>query len=164
MDEVVDDRQVGCVGGAERNVVDVGCGGNREVDRSTAGLTAALGGGGKAAPFPGDGSIDREWVEGRLDHTKALCPTRPLVGIAGEKSPEVQFRERGDADGSFHVAWIVSADQDGGIEQDAAHANGSLSAAGSRSRSSARVSGAGVWKTPFSAGLPTQRRLAAGPS
>ena len=96
MDEVVDDRQVGGVGGAERNVVDVGCGGNREVDRSTAGLTAALGGGGgKAAPFPGDGSIDREWVEGRLDHTKALCPTRPLVGIAGEKSPEVQFRERG---------------------------------------------------------------------
>src|ERR1019366_9999084 len=55
-------------------------------------------------------------------------------------------------------------DQDGGVEQDAAHAKGAASAPGKRSRSAARVRGAGVLNTASSAGPETQVRLAAGPS
>ena len=41
--EVVDDREVGDIGGQQRDVVDVGSGGDREIDRAAARLATALG-------------------------------------------------------------------------------------------------------------------------
>jgi hypothetical protein len=93
--------------------VDVGGGGDRQVHRSAARFPAAVGdGGGEASPFTGDGRIDREGVEGRLDHTESLCPAGALVGIGRDERPEVKFGERRGADCSFELSRLVRADQD----------------------------------------------------
>ena len=98
-DEIADDREVASVSGEERDAVNVGRGRNREVDRSPAGLSAAFAdGGGKSTPFPSDGGVDGERVDGCLDHAESLRSSRAFVGIRDYQRPEVELPERGDAD------------------------------------------------------------------
>jgi hypothetical protein len=107
LDKVVDDREVGSVDCEEWEIMDVGGGGDREVDRPPPWAAAALGhGGGQVAPFAGDRCVYGEWIEGRLDHAESLRSSCSFIRIGGDERPEVQFGQRGGADRSFEVAGI----------------------------------------------------------
>src|SRR5215216_2994380 len=103
----------------------------------------------EAPPLPRHRRIDRKRIERRFDHAEPLGPTCAFVRVGCDERPEVQLGKRGGADRPFQLTGIRGADQDRRIEYEAAHADGSASWAGSRSRSSASVSGAGLSKTLF---------------
>ncbi len=93
-DEVVNDREIGGVRGEKRDAVNVGGGGNRQIDRSPARLPASLGNRGReAAPFPCHGSVDREGIERCLDHAEPLRPAPAFVGIGRSERAEVELGE-----------------------------------------------------------------------
>ena len=74
--------------------VDVGGGGDGEVHRAPARLAAAgADRGGEASPFARDGGVDRQRLEGRLDHAEAQAAAGALVGVAGDEHAEVQLGE-----------------------------------------------------------------------
>ena len=85
--------------GEQRDVVDVGGGGDREIERAPAGLAAACAdGGGESSPFARDRGIDRQRLEGRLDHAEAQGAAGALVGVGGDEDAEVQLGQAGGAD------------------------------------------------------------------
>ncbi len=109
LDEVVDDREVCDLGGEEWDAVDVGCGGDRQIDRPSAGLAPAFGDrGGESAPFAGDGSVDGEGIEGCFYNAESLRSASALVGVGCDECPEVKLGERRGADRAFELAGIES--------------------------------------------------------
>jgi hypothetical protein len=133
VDEVLDDGEVGGVGGEEWYAVDVGGCRDREIDGAPAWLSAALGDcGGEAAPFAGHGSVNGERVERSLDHAETLRAECSLVRIGCDQSSEMKFGEGGDADDSLELFGDSGPDEYGGVEEDAAHVKGSTNAPGNR--------------------------------
>src|ERR1044072_400811 len=164
-EEVRDDREIGGVRCEEWHAVDACRRRDHKIHCALAWAPAALGDRGrKAAPFAGDRRIDRQRIEGRLDDPEALRAACSLVCLARGEDAEMQLRERRDADRALELAWICGTDQHGRVEEDATHANGSVSSPCSRVRSSSRVRGGGVSKTRRRSGPLTHRRFAAGPS
>ena len=123
--QVVDDREVGGVGREESHAVDVGGGGDREVDRSAARPSAALGDRGReASPFPGNAS-----VTGRGSDVASIMPSRCArrpcsSGSAATSVPKCSLASDAALIPPSRSPGWSGADQDRGVEQDAATRRG----------------------------------------
>ena len=83
VDEVVDQLEVVGVVGEQRDLVDVGGGGDGEVERAPAGLAAAGAyGGGEPAPFACGGGVERERFERGFDYAESQASARAFVVVA----------------------------------------------------------------------------------
>jgi hypothetical protein len=143
----------------------VGCCRNHEIHGASARLCPARSDGGRqASPLAGDGGVERERLESRLNDAETLRSSCTLVLVSCDKDAEMQLGQRCRADRAFEVVRSVLGDQHGRIEQRLhRQANGSTNSPGSRSRSRASVVGAGVVQIARSRGPLTHCCGAAGP-
>lgn len=83
-------------------------GGDDEIERSSARLTAATDDGCREpTPFSRDGGFEGERVEGGLDDAEPLRAASSLVLPTGDQDTEVQLGEGRGADRAFEFAGTV---------------------------------------------------------
>jgi hypothetical protein len=103
--EILDDREVACVVCEQRDAVDVGSGGDSEIDGATARLPASsFHSGGQTPPLSRDLSGDGKRLKRSLDGAEPLGSQRALIVIDGDKDTEVQLGHRGHADGRLDIS------------------------------------------------------------
>ncbi len=99
--------------------MDVGRRRDDEVNGTTARLAATPDQGRREpTPFPRNGSVNRERIEGRLDDPEPLRPARPLIIGRRDQHAEVQLRKRRSADRALEFTGAFGADQNRRIEED----------------------------------------------
>lgn len=119
IDLVGDDLEVLGVVGQQRDAMDVGSGGDREVQRSPPwGSTTLRDHRVQPPALARRDSIEWQRVEVVLDGAETAHPQSACFLVAGDEHPEVELCQRDDADGRVLVWSPLGRDQDRGIEQD----------------------------------------------
>ena len=104
--------------------MDVGSGGDREIDGATTWSSASsFHSGGQTPPLPGDLSGDGKRLKRSLDGAEPLGSQRALIVIDGDKDTEVQLGHRGHTDGRLDISRCLPTDENRGVQQ-RAHALG----------------------------------------
>lgn len=118
VNKIVDDPEVHDVKGQQRDLVHAGGRGDRQVELTTPRLAATLGDG-RREPAPRTSDLDgnRQRIEGCFDDRESVGPTSPLVVIAGNQRPEVQLRDRNDADRGFDIRGYRAGNQHRGVQE-----------------------------------------------
>ncbi len=98
--------------------MDVGSGGNREIDGATTWPPASsFHGGGQTPPLPRNLSGDGKRLKRSLDDAEPLGSQSALVILDGDKDTKVQLGQRGHTDGRLDRSRCLPADKHRSIQQ-----------------------------------------------